>query len=320
MIRDLEPEVLVNTHALPTTGREAVKNTLENYMDAISYLIDQTLRGINRGLNADELKSFVQLPAHLRDSPYNAETYSEFFYVPPHLYGHVFGWYDGNAASIHRLPEAEESRRIVAGFGGPERVLAQQREAMAGGDLVWAVRLAGWLVDTEPANTTFRQVQADALRQIAYRSPGTIARHFCLSRALELEGKVKVPAAVLPDPAVVLAVEPARHIDNQRIRLAPERALEVNQRLVIEIDDKDVRHAPHVRRGVCDFVREPGMPRAGDLSLALSHEAWADLYLGRAKLEALLALGRARADDAAAVTRFFAPFDTPREACGEAFA
>lgn len=286
-------------------------------MDAISYLIDQTLRGINRGLTADGLKSFVQLPAHLRASPHNAETYSEFFYFPPHLYHHVFGWYDGNAASIHRLPEDEEARRIVAGFGGPERVLALQREAMESGDLVWASRLAGWLLAVEPGNKSYRQAQADALRQIAYRAPGTIARHFCLSRALELEGRVLVPAAVLPEPAAVLAVEPARYIDFQRIRLVPERALDIDQRLVIEIDDKDARHALHVRRGVCEFVREPGAARVGDLSLTLSHEAWADLYLGRASLDALLSQGRARAADAAAVARFLALFDTPRESCGE---
>lgn len=156
VIRDLEPEVLVNTHALPTTGKAEVRRVLEHYMDAISYLIDQTLRGINRGLNADGLKTFVQLPEHLRSFPYNAETYSEFFYFPPHLYHHVFGWYDGNAASIHRLPEDEESRRIVAGFGGPERVLAQQREAFAAGDLLWASRLAGWLLAVDPSHPDYR--------------------------------------------------------------------------------------------------------------------------------------------------------------------
>lgn len=125
-----------------------------------------------------------------------------------------------------------------------------------------------------------------------------------------------MPAAVLPEPAAVLAVEPARYIDFQRIRVVPERALEVDQRLVIEIDDKGARHALHVRRGVCEFVREPGEARQGDVQLALSHEAWADLYLGRATLEALLGQDRARARDAAAVTRFFALFDTPQEACG----
>lgn len=316
VIRDLEPEVLVNTHALPTTGRAEVKRVLEHYMDAISFMIDQTLRGINRGLSPDGLKRFVQLPPHLRDFPHNGETYSEFFYFPPHLYHHVFGWYDGNPASIHRLPEDEEAQRIVAGFGGPERVLAQQREAFAAGDLLWASRLAGWLLATDPAHSAYRQAQADALRQIAYRSPGTIARHFCLARALELEGQIQVPVAVLPEPAAVLSVEPARYIDFQRIRLVPERSLDVDRRVVIEIDDKGVRHALHVRRGVCEFVREPGPLRAADLSLKLSHEAWADFYLGLKTLESLLGEGRALVGDRAAVVEFFDLFDTPHEACG----
>lgn len=317
VIRDLEPEVLVNTHALPTTGKAEVKKVLESYMDAISFLIDQTLRGINRGLSPDELKRFVRLPDHLRDSPYNAETYSEFFYFPPHLYNHIFGWYDGDASSIHRLPPDDEGRRIVAGFGGPEKVLAQHRQAMAEGDLVWASRLAGWLLAVDPEHAEYRQAQADALRQIAHRSPGTIARHFCLSRALELEGKTRIPKAVLPDPAAVLSMAPARYIDFQRIRLAPERALDTDRRLVIDIDDKGVRHALHVRHGVCEFVREPGAARDGDITLTLSHAAWADFYLGRATMDELLAQGRARTDHADGLRHVLAMFDTAQQACGQ---
>lgn len=56
VIRDLEPGVLVNTHALPITGRDEVGRVLEHYMDAISFMIDQPLRGINHGLSPDDLK------------------------------------------------------------------------------------------------------------------------------------------------------------------------------------------------------------------------------------------------------------------------
>lgn len=316
LIRDLEPELLTNTHALPTVGKAEVRATLEGYMDAISYLIDQTLRGINKGMGPDELKEFVKLPAHLAAVPNNAETYSEFFYFPLHLYHHIFGWFDGNAASIHRLPEAEEAARIIKGFGGAATVLKQYQDAMAGHDLVWANRLAGWLLATEPQNDEYRKAQAETLRQIAYRSPGTIPRHFLLTEALELEREISPPAGVLPQTAAILAVPPARYIDFMRVRLAAERTLDVEQRLVVNIGDKGASHALVVRRGVCEFQAEPGAARAGDLSVTLSHADWAAFYIGGATISQLLEQGRAKASDTAAVQAFFAHFDTPAQACG----
>ena len=77
LIRDLEPELLVNTHALPCTGKAEVRQALKLYMDAISFMIDQTLRGINKGLSPDALKEFMKLPPHLRDFADNYESYSD---------------------------------------------------------------------------------------------------------------------------------------------------------------------------------------------------------------------------------------------------
>lgn len=315
LIRNLEPEYLVNTHALPYTGKAEVRRALQLYMDAISYLIDQTLRGINKGLSPDALKEFVKLPPHLSDFPNNAETYSEFFYFPLHLYQHIFGWFDGDASSIHRLPPDDEARRIVAGFGGAERVLEQQLQAMAQGDLVWASRLAGWLLATDPENDSYRQAQADALRQIAYRAPGTIARHFCLTQALELERKIAPVRATLPDIRAVLAVEAARYIDFQRIRLDPLRSSGVQQRLVIDILDKGVRHALRVRNGVCEFERDPGAGEAGDLTLRLRHADWAALYVGQASIESLLAGDLASSLHPNEVAQFMGLFDNAEQAC-----
>lgn len=314
-IADLAPTYLVNTHALPYIGKEAVTEALELYMDAISYMIDQSLRGINKGLGPDALKDFVRLPQVLKDFPNNAETYSEFFYFPLHLYHHIFGWFDGDAASIHRLPLADEASRIVAGFGGADTVMRQYREAMSQGDLVWASRLAGWLLASDPSSAEFRGAQAAALREIAYRAPGTIARHFCLTQALELEGGIPRVRSVLPGIEAILAMEPRRYIDFFRIRLDPQRAGTTRQRLCISLADKGVTHALQVRNGVCVFEEHPAATSA-DVSVTLSHEDWARFYLGQVGMDELLAQGRARSDDPEALKAFLANFDSAVQACG----
>ena len=314
-IRDLEPEIVVNTHALPVVGKDKVRDDLTRYMDAMSYLIDQTLRGINKGLSPDQLKEYVRLPAHLADFPNNAETYSEFFYFPLQMYNHIFGWFDGDAASIHRMPQDEEARRIVEGFGGAATVFGQHEAALAEGDLVWASRLLGWLRAAAPAEKRFALAHAEVLRQIAYRSPGTIPRHFCLTQALTLEGRIAPPASVLPPVPAILAQEPGRYVDFMRVRLAAERALDTDARLVIELTDKQQRYGLVVRRGVCEFQRQPA-PQAGEPVLALSHAVFARLYVGQATLADALQAGEAQASDAAAAQHLWSLFDTPEEASG----
>lgn len=315
VIRDLAPTHLVNTHALPVIGQENVKQSLELYMDAISFMIDQTLRGINKGLSPAELKDFVRLPPVLRDFPNNAETYSEFFYFPLHLYNHIFGWFDGDAASIHRLPPAEEAARIIKGFGGAQVVLQQYQEAMTQGDLVWASRLAGWLLVTEPGNSTYRKSQAETLRQIAYRAPATIARHFCLTQALELENKIAPVHSVLPSIQAILAVEPGRYINFFRIRLDPKKAGESRQRLTIAIADKASRHTLEVRHGVCEYLENADAASANPLTLQVSHQDWARIYVGDVTLQELFSSGAAQSDRPQDVQQFLSCFDTAKSAC-----
>lgn len=319
VVRDLQPELLVNTHALPVIGRDAVRQSLELYMDAISFMIDQTLRGINKGLSPDQLKDFVRLPKVLAEFPNNAEIYSEFFYFPLHMYHHIFGWFDGDAGSIHRMPQREEAERIVKGFGGADAMFAQFNEAMAQGDLVWANRLAGWLNDAQPQKAEFRQAKAEVLRQIAYRSPGTIARHFCLTQALELEQAIPPVRSVLPSLDAMLAVDAGRYINFFRIRLDPARAGDARQRLQITLTDKGRSYALEVRHGICEFFDHNAAAAVGqaapDLSLTLSHRDWARLYLGQTTLAELLSSGAAHSDQADAVAQFLAWFDSADAAC-----
>jgi len=317
VIRDLGPKYLVNIHALPVIGKDDVQHSLELYMDAISYMIDQTLRGINKGLSPDGLKEFVRLPAVLADFPNNAEIYSEFFYFPLHLYHHVFGWFDGDTASVHRMPLAEEAARIVKGFGGAATVWRQYHEAMTSGDLVWASRLIGWLRAIEPDRGEYRRAQAETLRQIAYRAPNTIARHFCLTQALELEEKIAPVRSVLPSVEAILAAEPGRYVNFFRIRVDPAKAGQKRQRLHIEVTDKGLRHALQVRNGICEYLPAPGAIERDDLLLRVRHADWARFYVGQITVRELLAIdGAVTAAQAPAVGSFLALFDSASEACG----
>jgi hypothetical protein len=56
-------------HGLPTLGADTIAEALNESMDGITFVVDQTLRGMLKGLGLDELRRFAQLPDHLREFP-----------------------------------------------------------------------------------------------------------------------------------------------------------------------------------------------------------------------------------------------------------
>jgi len=80
-MRDLNPEVLIPSHTRPIVGSKKIKRILTNYRDAIQFVHDQSVRGINMGMTPDELVEYVVLPPHLRNLPYLQEFYGKIVLV-----------------------------------------------------------------------------------------------------------------------------------------------------------------------------------------------------------------------------------------------
>ena len=68
-MRSLNASYLVPSHTVPVLGYENVTDILTAYRDGISYVYDQIVRFINKGLTPDELVQAVMLPQYLRDHP-----------------------------------------------------------------------------------------------------------------------------------------------------------------------------------------------------------------------------------------------------------
>ncbi len=73
-MRALQPEHMAPSHTRPVSGADRIEEILTAYRDAIQFVHDQTIRGINRGLTPDELVREVRLPPHLRNHPYLEES------------------------------------------------------------------------------------------------------------------------------------------------------------------------------------------------------------------------------------------------------
>lgn len=307
--RDLKPEVLISAACRPVVGKDKVYKVLEGYMDGASFVLDQTLRGILGGKGPDELRHLVRFPKYLDESPNNLQNYGEISSYPPAIFYQCVGWYDNDAANLKPLAPEDEAHRIVPLMGGRDNVLAAATDALKKKEYAWAAQLVNYLYRLDPQDKEVRKIKADALRQMAYVSTGANDRAHLMSQALALEDKAKIPRLVPPAPEAVIAA-PATYVDYFRVRIDPEKSGETDKVLLFDFA-KGGSAGLHVRRAVAEFVRSPDKyHRKPDITLAMSGETWAKLYVSQATPEDLIKSGEIKvAGDAAEAARLINLFD-----------
>jgi len=307
--RDLNPEVLISAACRPLVGKEKVRETLEQYLDGASFVLDQTLRGILGGLGPDDLRHFVKFPKYLDEAPINLQSYGEISTYPPAIYYQTVGWYDNDAANLKPLAPADEARRLVQLIGGRAKVLEASKAALKKKEYAWAAKLANQVYLLDKQDKEARQLKADVLRQMAYVSTGSNDRAHLMSQALALEGKTKIARLIPPPPEAIVAT-PARYVDYFRVRIDPAKSDKTNKFVRFDFAD-GTKAGLHIRRAVAEFVPEPdSYQRQPDITLAMSGEVWVKVYLSQALPEDLIKNGDIKVKgDAAEAARLINLFD-----------
>lgn len=295
VIRDLQPEILLSTHTRAVIGKEEVATRLTGYMDQVSLTYDQTLRGMLKGLSLGDLRNSIYIPPHLAEIPENAQSYGETVHFPEAIYNYVIGWFDGDVTKLFSVAPTEEATRLVELMGGETKVIAAARQALDKQEFAWGAQLIQYVYLLDPQDKEVRQLKADLLRQMAYRSTGSIARAFLLSEALALEGKVSIPLLIPPSPEII-AQSPDTFVDYFRVRIDPEKAQDTDKVVQFEFTDKgDQTVALHIRRGVVEYIPVPAdYLREADYEIELDSKTWAALYLNTIDLDEAIATGKVK--------------------------
>jgi len=282
--------VLISACARPVIGKENVRQRLEAYMDAASFVLDQTLRGILGGKGPNELRHFVRFPKYLDDAPNNVQRYGEISSYSPAIYYQSVGWYDNDAANLKPLAPSDEACRIVSLMGGRTKVLAAATDSMQKKEFAWAAQLANYIYRIDPQDKDAREIKAEALRQMAYVSTGANDRAHLMSQALSLEGKVKI-ARLIPPSAAVISASPTSFVDYFRVRIDPSKSGETDKFIRFDFADGTTAGL-HIRRAVAEFVPAPGKyRRKPDVTVAMSGDTWAKLYVSQVTPEDLIKSG-----------------------------
>lgn len=188
-IRDKKPAFLVMGHSEPLLKAEECEEWLSSYYEAIKYVFDATISGMNQGLTADELAESVRLPEHLAAKDFLTEYYGNVPWSVRSIFSGHLGWFDGDPRKLAPLTLRAEAERMADMAGGAEALLVRAASALAAGDLdgaAWAAQLVSYALRLSLSEAQLgeaRRINADALERLGEATLSTSGRNYLLSSA-----------------------------------------------------------------------------------------------------------------------------------------
>ena len=196
-----DPDKLVPGHTRPITDKALVIEMLTNYCDAIRFVFDKTIEGMNQGMTPDELVDYVQLPQKYADKDYLKEYYGNVEWAVRSIFAGTLGWFDGNPTTLFSLPLKEEAQRMAALAGGPDKLAEAAAQALADQDYQWTAQLCDHLIALASDADEPKLMKATALEGLAEKLLTATGRNYYLTCAQELrreagsDSKAKSPAS-----------------------------------------------------------------------------------------------------------------------------
>jgi alkyl sulfatase BDS1-like metallo-beta-lactamase superfamily hydrolase len=298
-LREIRPKYMVGCHGNPVTDADEAYGIATAHRDAYSFIYNQSVRAINKGMTPDEMAETIRLPEHLADHPWLFPAYVDDEYNVRGQYRGIVGWYAEDTADLHPPTTQEMGQVIIEGFGGKAKVVKRARKAFGEKKYNLTAKLLSYVLAVAPEDKEARQLKADALRVMAQTTrTGIQTRNFLLTHALHLEGKLdwtKPPkVSLFPPPTTesILATPPGTFLRLMEAQIDPAKSAGVEKTVKLTFTDLKKSWAIHVRRGVAEVTES--MPEMVDATLSLKREIWAQIVLKNLSMEQAVSSGSAK--------------------------
>ncbi len=185
-------EYLIPGHTRPIIGADEIRRVLSNYRDAIRFVYDETIRGMNEGLTPDELVEFVKLPKHLAEEPSLQEFYGTVDWAVRSIFTGLAGWFDGNPTNLFPLSPSGYSEKFVNLVGGTEVLKQKILEAYEKGEFQWVLHLVD-IVEVLEQSSEMDELKWKTLKELGECQINATSRNYFLTASQKTREKQNNP-------------------------------------------------------------------------------------------------------------------------------
>ncbi|MCP5057622.1 MAG: MBL fold metallo-hydrolase [bacterium] len=138
-IQALDPEMLCVGHHEPVRGRELIRRELSRMREAVLFVHDATVKGMNEGKDVYTLMREIELPPELEVG----EGYGKVSWSVRAIWENYVGWFHHHSTTeLYSTPPWSVSPDLCELAGGPDIIAEAARKKLASGAAVEAIHLA----------------------------------------------------------------------------------------------------------------------------------------------------------------------------------
>lgn len=181
----LEPELVLPSHGPAIKGRDEIRRRLTKYRDAILFVHDATVKGMNDGKDVDTLMKEIVLPPALDVG----ESYGKLSWSIRGIYEGYVGWFDSNVSTMFGHA-SQAYGEVVTLAGGPDAVAARAL-ALVASDPLKALYLTDMSLAVDARHGASLRARIAALRALDARSANSNERGWLAAGIREAEARLK---------------------------------------------------------------------------------------------------------------------------------
>ena len=180
----LKPEIVLPSHGRAIQGNAEINRRLTQYRDAILYVHDAVVSGMNEGKDVFTLMRDIHLPANLEVG----ESYGKLTWSVRGIYEGYAGWFDMNPATMYEIPASTVYADVVRLAGGAGKLAQLAQEQIQAGKNVEALHTTQIALTADQGNRPAREARLKALTALRERCKNTNERGW-LDYSIRLETK-----------------------------------------------------------------------------------------------------------------------------------
>ena len=162
MVRALRPEVLITGRYEPILGADLIDASLTRLHDAVTYVHDRTLEGINAGADIWSLMREIELPPALRVG----QGYGKVSWAVRTFWEEYVGWFKLHSTTELYPDSGDAALAELIDAAGIDAALGKAESALARGDAPLALRLGEAVAALAADGERLRALMADAHRYL----------------------------------------------------------------------------------------------------------------------------------------------------------
>lgn len=190
LLLQLDPEIVVPSHQNPTVGAAQIRADMQRIRDAVQYVHDETVAGMNAGKSVYELMKEIQLPPPLD----LVQNHGKVDWAVRSIFEYYSTWFRFESTTdLYPVP-AREVYADLAAVAGDEALLALGRNYLTQGEPVKALHVVEVSLAANPANAVALQLRLDSLQVLLASAEAGLRNdyeiYFLQSRIADTEARL----------------------------------------------------------------------------------------------------------------------------------